>query len=74
MNAMGTHPAGAASPMTCAHLYHLPIRRLLMAIKHGECAPPKKIGRRSVLKFADVERWLESFPTAHRSTTGGPNV
>jgi len=59
---MGTHPVGAASPMVCARLYHLPIRRLLTAIKQGECEAPRRVGRRSVLTFAAVERYLETFP------------
>ncbi len=61
---MGMRPAGAASPMARARLYHVPIRRLLNAIKHGECEAPRKVGRRSVLTFAAVELWLnlESFP------------
>jgi hypothetical protein len=66
---MGMHPAGAASPMACARLYHIPVRRLLTAIKHGECEAPRRVGRRSVLTYAAVERWLATFDA--RSTTNG---
>ena len=58
---MGQHPAGAANPAACAALYHVPIRRLLTAIKQGECEAPRRVGRRSILTYAAVERWLESF-------------
>ena len=66
------HPAGAASPMACAKLYHIPPRRLLTAIKQGDCEAPSKVGRRSVLTFAAVERWLQTFPVA--SSNGGTHV
>jgi hypothetical protein len=63
---MGTHPAGAANPSACAALYHIPLRRLLTAIKLGDCEPPRRVGRRSVLTYAAVEKYLESFQ--HRSS------
>jgi hypothetical protein len=62
------HPAGAASPMACAALYHIPIRRLLEAIRQGDCESPRRVGRRSILTYAAVQKYLESFP--HRSING----
>jgi hypothetical protein len=69
------HPAGAASPMTCAKLYNLPIARLLADIRLGRCEAPRQVGRRSILTFAAVERYLDSFDAVpHRTINGGPHA
>jgi hypothetical protein len=66
------HPAGAASPDFCAKLYNIPRARLQRDIRNGRCEAPRKIGRKSILTYAAIERYLESFDAVpHRSNNGG---
>jgi hypothetical protein len=68
---MGQPPIGAASPMACAKLYNIPIRRLLRAIKIGDCEPPRKCGTRHLCTYASIERYLETFPLVPTRTNNG---
>lgn len=63
---MNPQPVMAAAPEVCARAYHLPLRRLLNAINRGECQAPYVVGRRHILTFAAVEKYLEYFPIKQR--------
>jgi excisionase family DNA binding protein len=67
---MGQYPVGAAAPAACAKLYNIPRDRLRRAIRNGECEAPRVVGRRSVLKYASIEQWLETFPTTKERANG----
>jgi hypothetical protein len=64
----------AAAPLEAARRYNIPIRQLRDAIASGACEPPRACGRRSILTFAAVERWLSTLaPTKSSRPRSTPN-
>jgi hypothetical protein len=64
---MSEHAMLAGTIASVAKAYGLNPKALYRAIKSGELEAPRRVGRRSIISTASVNKWLASLPPTKTS-------